>query len=106
MFFLRVTLKMRIIFFLAVVLCSCNDAATTEQTTPRTTQSSQDTIPQVNGIHECFMQVLKRDTFVAILNTVGDSISGKLMFDNYEKDGSTGEVHGTRDGEVLKLWYR
>ena len=54
----------------------------------------------------CYMQVLKRDTMVLhIDNTSGENITGKLSFDNYEKDGSTGTVKGKREGDVLKLIY-
>lgn len=53
----------------------------------------------------CFMQVLKRDTFAASLKQNGNNVSGKLSFDNYEKDGSTGTVHGKLQGDVLKLFY-
>jgi hypothetical protein len=52
------------------------------------------------------MQVLKRDTMVLHLaSNTGDNISGRLSFDNYEKDGSSGTVKGKREGDVLKLTY-
>lgn len=53
----------------------------------------------------CYMQVLKRDTFVLTVDQTGKMLSGKLTFDNYEKDGSTGRVNGIADGDTLKLWY-
>ena len=56
----------------------------------------------VNG---CYMKVLKRDTFAVQLNQTGNTVSGKLTFDNYEKDGSTGSINGTVEGDIIKLWY-
>ena len=51
------------------------------------------------------MQVLKRDTFVARLEVRGDSITGKLSFDNYQKDGSSGSVRGIVEDGIIKLVY-
>ena len=42
---------------------------------------------------------------VAWLAQTENTITGKLSFDNFEKDGSTGTVHGTIEGDVAKLWY-
>lgn len=53
----------------------------------------------------CYMQVLKRDTFAANLQQQGNTVTGRLSFDNYEKDGSTGTVSGKLQGDVLKLEY-
>lgn len=54
----------------------------------------------------CYMQILKRDTIVLHIDKFsGETISGKLSFDNYQKDGSTGIVKGKREGDVLKLIY-
>ncbi len=51
------------------------------------------------------MKILKRDTMVLHLQQHGDSVTGKMNFDNYEKDSSSGEVKGVVDGDVIKLWY-
>ncbi len=56
-------------------------------------------------IAECYWQILKRDTFVASLVQTGDSITGKLSFDNFEKDASSGTARGTVHGDTIKLWY-
>jgi hypothetical protein len=66
-----------------------------------TTAPEAATIDAVN----CYMQIVKRDTIVLHIKKLGDAISGKLSFDNYEKDGSTGSVKGREDGDVLKLIY-
>ena len=53
----------------------------------------------------CYIKIIKRDTMVLHLRQNGDSISGKMNFDNYEKDSSSGEVKGVADGDIIKLWY-
>jgi len=56
-------------------------------------------------IDGCYMQVLKRDTFTASLQQQGNLVTGRLHFDNYEKDGSSGTISGTLQGDVLKVYY-
>jgi len=56
-------------------------------------------------VEGCYMQVLKRDTFTASLQQQGNLVTGKLHFDNYEKDGSSGTVSGKLEGDLLKLYY-
>ena len=51
------------------------------------------------------MNVTGRDTLVARLYRDGNKISGKLSFDNYQKAGSSGSVHGFLDGDIMKLSY-
>ena len=51
------------------------------------------------------MQVLKRDTFTASLQQTERLITGRLSFDNYEKDASSGTVSGKIQGDVIKLNY-
>ena len=53
----------------------------------------------------CFMSVMSRDTLVAHLQKSGNLVTGKLSFDNYQKDGSTGSVKGVQEGDIIKLTY-
>jgi hypothetical protein len=108
---------MRYLYFVlfAFVCVSCNNTTETtssesgdtiikENTAENNTGETEPTLPGNNNA--CYMQVLKRDTIVLHLtNTTGSDISGRLSFDNYEKDGSTGTVKGRREGDVLKLIY-
>ena len=52
----------------------------------------------------CFWKIKGRDTLVAWLVQTENTITGKLSFDNFEKDGSSGTVHGTVEGDLIKLW--
>jgi hypothetical protein len=108
-----------IIFIFALTFTACNsntDSASTEtsdtlvnnNTSNNADDDSKPVVPDQENETSggCYMRVLKRDTMVLhINNTSGENISGKLSFDNYEKDGSTGTVKGKREGDILKLIY-
>lgn len=59
--------------------------------------------PLISG---CYLRVIQRDSLAASLTQDGNMIRGKLTFDNFEKDGSSGTVTGTIDEDILKLVYR
>ena len=40
-----------------------------------------------------------------MLEQKGKELSGKMIYDNYEKDGSRGIIKGKEEEEILKLWY-
>jgi hypothetical protein len=58
-----------------------------------------------DDISGCYMRVTGRDTLIARLQLLGDSITGSLLFDNYEKDGSSGMVSGKLYKGIIKLVY-
>lgn len=83
-----------------------NKTSAGDSATSSTNTKTEDIKPDDETIVEgCFMQVLQRDTFAANLHQNGKDITGKLSFDNYEKDGSTGTVNGKLEDDVLKLFY-
>ncbi|MGV3528671.1 MAG: hypothetical protein ACO1OO_07245 [Flavisolibacter sp.] len=96
-------------------LTACNQGQdTTTTTTDSTTMhvdSSDEMVNEIippakpSGVTGCYMRVLKRDTLVAHLQQDGDRVSGKLTFDNYQKDGSTGSVSGRVNGDIIELVY-
>ena len=51
------------------------------------------------------MEVLKRDTFSASLVQQDKAVTGKITFDNFEKDGSSGMVNGYLENGIIKLSY-
>lgn len=53
----------------------------------------------------CFWKIMGRDTVIAWLAQTENTITGKLNFDNFQKDASSGVVHGTVEGDIVKLWY-
>ena len=89
----------------------CNDQSgntgetgtvTSENTNTSETKPADTPPAQITG---CYMQVLSRDTFAASLQQQGNTITGKLSFDNFEKDGSTGPVNGRVENGIIKLFY-
>jgi hypothetical protein len=57
------------------------------------------------NVEGCYIKILKRDTMLLHVQQNGMNISGKMNFDNYEKDASSGEVKGVLEGDEIKLWY-
>lgn len=96
---------------LMAISCNSNTGKTneTESTNTTTETDAVKTKPETDtppaGIEGCYMQVLSRDTFAASLKQQGNNITGKLSFDNYEKDGSTGTVTGRVENNIVKLMY-
>ena len=50
----------------------------------------------------CYMKIVGRDTAILMLEQKGNMFTGKMMYDNYEKDGSKGIVKGKEDKEIIK----
>lgn len=99
-----------LIALILVAAFSCKSytgKTTTEDSavTVNTNQQTERAAEKPADIGGCYMQVLKRDTFAAILQQHDNIITGKLSFDNYEKDGSSGTVSGKLDGDIMKLFY-
>ncbi|MEO6541766.1 MAG: hypothetical protein ABIN74_12260 [Ferruginibacter sp.] len=102
--------KLFTILITALVGCQSQTEQTNSQdSTLTSTKSTNTEIKPVDetpaDISGCYMQVLKRDTFVVILKQHGNVINGRLSLDNYEKDGSTGTITGRLEAGVLKLLY-
>jgi len=99
---------MRLIILLSVVLFSCsnNNSAKETNVTDNNEKSNEVAVkPIAENTTGCYWQILKRDTLVAILQQNGNSVTGKLSFDNFEKDASSGQVTGMAENNILKLWY-
>jgi hypothetical protein len=109
--------NMRTLIWLLIIClgssCNSNENATSEikdstatVEIPGTEDKPDETNPEPVSVDgACYMQVLQRDTIVMRIEKNGNNISGRLSFDNYEKDGSTGTVRGKQEGDVLQLIY-
>lgn len=91
---------------LVVVLLSCtgNEDRTTNHTSGAQPKKQQQAKAAVD-VSGCYVRVIQRDTLAASLQQSGSRVTGKLSFDNFEKDGSAGLVSGTIDGDKVKLTY-
>ena len=97
---------------LAGKLISCNNAheTTGQSNTSRSSDTTKTTPPLVDekpavDLAGCYMKIIGRDTAILMLEQRGATFSGKMLYDNFEKDGSRGTVKGKEEGEILKLWY-
>ena len=63
---------------------------------------TEQTSPDVTG---CYMKIIGRDTAILMLEQKRNEFTGKMLYDNYEKDGSRGTIKGIEDKEIIKLWY-
>lgn len=92
-------------------LIACNDRANSNPGTSsassdsRTSASTKPEEHPVNDITGCYMKIVGRDTAILMLEQKGNMYTGKMLYDNYEKDGSRGIVKGKEEGEIIKLWY-
>ena len=93
-------------------LLSCNNTIqTNERSSAAKSSDTSETTAQETGeksaadLAGCYMKIIGRDTAIVMLEQKGKEISGKMLYDNYEKDGSRGTVKGKEDGEIIKLWY-
>lgn len=98
-----------IFLFSKLIACNDNSRANDKSTTVRpdseTAVSANTGDHPLNDITGCYMKIVGRDTAILMLEQKGDMFTGKILYDNYEKDGSRGTVKGKEDKEIIKLWY-
>jgi hypothetical protein len=95
------------IFFLA----ACNDSSKTTSGDGDSTGASIDA-PGSNtasqdrtDVSGCYLQVVGRDSIHLTLQQQGDSLTGTMAFDNYQKDASRGTIKGSIQNGLVVLWY-
>jgi hypothetical protein len=69
--------------------------------TPGNAETSQIISKAVN----CYRYVIGRDSILLQLRQNGDSISGTMSFDNYEKDSSHGDIKGYEHKDTIYVLY-
>ena len=108
-------MKYTIIIFAISLLIACTDNRQLTETSetsgssntsndPKTAISVDDKKPgsEENG---CYMKITGRDTAIVVLEQKGTEVTGKMLYDNFEKDGSNGTLKGIQDGDIVKLFY-
>ncbi len=106
---------MRILLLSLLIILSCTSNTETTKKVAGSHDSASTPIeentgnmpakPITAGTGTCYWQIMQRDTFVAVFSKTGASVSGKLTFDNFQKDGSSGSISGLTDNDIMKLWY-
>jgi hypothetical protein len=99
-----------ILFFGKLIACNDNSQANDKSTTSQYSESGTLISPKpeehpVTDVTGCYMKIVGRDTAILMLEQKGNMLNGKMLYDNYEKDGSRGTVNGKEDKEIIKLWY-
>lgn len=86
------------------LLLSCNDSG--EHQTPAENKDVQpDATTKLVDFSGCYVSIMGRDTFATQLMQDGQDVNGRLSFDNFEKDASSGTVTGRVDGNIIRLKY-
>ena len=103
---------MKHMFFILLFsnLLSCNENSQANEKTDTVTPSNDSaTSPAIaepmEDVSGCYMKIVERDTAILMLEQKGRDLSGKMIYDNFEKDGSRGVVKGKEEMQILKLWY-
>lgn len=101
-------MKQYLIMMLSIIIISCNnnDGSTNTGDTIATAEDPSINNDESSSVSGCYLRVIQRDSLAASLTQNGNTVTGKLTFDNFEKDGSSGTVAGTIDKDILKLVYR
>ena len=105
-------MKYLLVILLTGKLISCNNnVRTSEQLDAPSTSDAEKTTASISDqkpvadVSGCYMKILGRDTAILMLEQNGLQLTGKMLYDNFEKDGSRGTVKGKEDGDLIKLWY-
>ena len=102
-------LKYIFVILLSGKMFSCNNNRQVPASAD-TSDTGKIVSPEVNekpatNVSGCYMKIIGRDTAILMIEQKGKDLSGKMLYDNYQKDGSRGTLKGTEDAEILKLWY-
>lgn len=90
---------------LALFSCADNEEKSTAEENSGTVHAgATDTIVssgEVVRLEGCYEQVVQRDTATLYLNIIGTEVTGKLVYNRYEKDDNTGSLKGElKEGRI------
>ena len=95
-----------LLLFGKLISCNNNNQVATSESSGNGKAISSDAKEQTSpGVTGCYMKIIGRDTAILMLEQKRNEFTGKMLYDNYEKDGSRGTVKGIEDKEIIKLWY-
>ncbi len=100
-----------VIAFIFLFAAGCKQRATTINVTdidPKEVIEEMSNAGQEAGaskLEGCYTRINGRDTLTMQLHLTDTVATGKLQYDNFEKDGSTGSFHGVLRGDTLIIDY-
>lgn len=99
-----------LILLASFAILSCKNAENKQKTVTLDTVTHQPgppviENPQIPEVSGCYIKKLGRDEYGLQLDQKGNNLTGKLAFDNYQKDDSRGTVKGMVEDKIIKLWY-
>jgi hypothetical protein len=97
--------KYSLYFFLLLTACS-NSSDPSDVNNDSSRVLINDNNGSMNeGLSGCYRQVIGRDTILLQLEEYNARFTGKMEFDNFEKDASNGTVKGHLENGNIVLWY-
>ena len=102
--------KLIIATFAVFTLISCekkvSETISTENSAPDSVVVPENAEPiESSTLQTCYLGVTGKDSvFVSLDDNLG-TITGKMQYKNFEKDSSSGDVVGSKNGDTLKLNY-
>jgi hypothetical protein len=86
-------------------MAACNNSAPATSEKIESQQTDKSTAAAPGDFSGCYRQAINRDTIFLQLQQTGNSVSGNMSSDNYEKDSSHGTVKGSIKNDTILLWY-
>jgi len=90
-----------IVMILAVMSFSCKDVST-EKPTPSISETDAENL---NPSEQCYLYANDKDTIKLVLKENKTLVTGNLLFNFYEKDGSHGAFEGVMKGDTIFADY-
>lgn len=97
-----------IIFFASILLASCNSQSTQDKTEAINMDSdsvAENNAPAPLVVPGCYAYILKKDSAFIKLDVSGNTVSGDLSYNLYEKDTNKGTINGHLQDSLIIADY-
>jgi hypothetical protein len=104
-------MQMTYLWMATIALFSCADndeKSTVDENSGTVHAGATDTIVpsgELVTLEGCYEQVVLRDTAILYLNVIGSEVTGKLVYNRYEKDDNSGSLKGELKGGRIHADY-
>lgn len=99
--------RLQILFAILLTAVACNNESAPRPVNDTSTLAppAVEPLAAAEGVNGCYMRVNGRDTLFVQLATSAENVTGKIWFDNYQYDGSSGNLHGKLYNDTLRMLY-